>query len=92
MLSVYAMKWCAAMPDQAADSDELESLTGDPAHWHRGSYRCADDPRLFVPNPAGFGWTLNMAHAKAQVATWSLLAGVVAFVTIVGWWVTRGAA
>ena len=72
-------------------ADGLESLTRDPAHWHRGSYRCADDPRLFIPNPAGFGWTLNMAHAKAQVVVWSLLAGVVAFVAIVGWWVTRGA-
>ena len=74
------------------NADELESLVRDPAHWNRGSYRCADDPRLLVPSPAGFGWTLNMAHAKAQVVVWLLLAGVVAFVAIVGWWVTRGAA
>ena len=73
-------------------TDELESLSRDPAHWDRGSYRCADDPRLLVRNPAGFGWTLNMAHAKAQLVIWSVLAGVVAFVTIVGLWVKRGTA
>jgi len=73
-------------------TDDLESLSRDPAHWNRGSYRCADDPRLLVRNPAGLGWTLNMAHTKAQLVIWSVLAGVVAFVTIVGWRVMRGAA
>ena len=68
-------------------SDNLYSLWRNPSHWDRyGSYRCADDPRLFVNKLNGFGWTLNMAHPRAQVTIWLLLLVVVAFVLAVGFW------
>ena len=56
-------------------------LWHDPQHWERfGVYRCADDPRLIVPQRKGWGWTLNMAHSWAQPALWGFLSAVVAFV------------
>jgi uncharacterized membrane protein len=64
----------------------LQSLWENPAHWDRlGSYSCADDPRLFVRDRARIGWTLNMAHRRAQLTIWAFLLAVIAGVTLVPW-------
>ena len=58
-----------------------ERLWRDPHHWEPfGIYRCADDPRLFVPARRGLGWTVNMGHRRAQTVLWSGLAVIIAFV------------
>jgi uncharacterized membrane protein len=55
-------------------SEDLERLWGDPSHWNRdGSYKCATDPRLIVPKRYGGGWTLNMEHPRAVIATIGLV-------------------
>jgi uncharacterized membrane protein len=65
--------------------DELDALWRDPAHWNPDtSYRCAADPRLFVPKRDGGGWTVNMEHPKAQLAMWTFLFVIVAVVVAVG--------
>ena len=65
------------------DYPELRVLWNDPAHWNRdGSYNCAGDPRLFVPKRNGGGWTLNMAHPRAQLTIWLLLLGIFAFTAV----------
>jgi uncharacterized membrane protein len=58
---------------------ELAELRANPANWSRfGIYRCAADPRFMVRDRLGLGWTLNMAHPRAQQAIWSVLFGVLA--------------
>jgi hypothetical protein len=59
----------------------------DPSHWNGdGSYESADDSRLFVSKRAsGFGWTLNMAHRRAQKAIWIFLLAVVAAAIVLGY-------
>ena len=70
--------------------EELDALWKDPAHWNRDtSYKCATDPRLMVAKRDGGGWTLNMAHPKAQLASWSLLMAIVALVVVLGFVVSR---
>ncbi len=65
--------------------EALDALWNDPAHWDRdGSYRCAADPRLVVSKRGGGGWTMNMAHPKAQVAIWTFFGAVITIVVIVG--------
>ena len=60
----------------AVDLDRLWSM---PAHWHwSGSYRCGEDPRLMVRARQGMGWTLNMAHPRAQPLIWGILVCVIA--------------
>jgi len=61
-----------------ADVETLERLRSDPAHWTwYGSYQCAADPRLMVRDRLGLGWTLNMAHRRAQLVMRGVLLGVV---------------
>jgi len=61
---------------------ERDALWREPVHWRRGSYRCAADPRLFVPNRAGAGLTVNMGHRRAQVLLWGFLGVVIALVAL----------
>ena len=62
---------------------ELAELRSNPAHWTRfGTYSCAADPRLMVRDRLELGWTLNMAHPRAQTAIWSVLLAVVAMLTL----------
>ena len=62
----------------------MEELWANPAHWNRGAYSCADDPRLLVRDRARLGWTLNMAHRRAQTAIWGFLMAVIASVVAIG--------
>jgi uncharacterized membrane protein len=72
-------------------SDDLAALWSDPKNWNRdGSYNCAADLRLFVPKRMGLGWTLNMAHPRAQTVIWSFLLAVIAFVVVIGLMAARG--
>lgn len=62
-------------------STERDALWRDAQHWDRlGSYRCAADPRLMVPQRGGLGWTVNMGHRHAQALLWGFLCVVIAFV------------
>ena len=55
------------------ESNALDHLWSDPAHWTRGSlYRCAADPRLMVLKRVGVGYTINIAHRRS----WFLLIGL----------------
>lgn len=66
-------------------SDHLLALWNDPKNWNRDtSYDCASDPRVFVPNRFGPGWTLNMAHRRAQAVMWTFLLAIVAIVVALG--------
>ena len=68
------------MPDRHITTTERDALWRDPAHWDRlGGYRCAEDPRLLVPQRNGSGWTVNMGHRRAQALLWSFLGAVVLF-------------
>jgi uncharacterized membrane protein len=59
------------------DPVSLQNLWANPEHWNLdGSYNCADDPRLLVRDRARVGWTLNMAHRRAQTAIWGLLIAI----------------
>jgi uncharacterized membrane protein len=65
------------------DPISLDALWANPDHWDRlGSYSCPDDPRLFVRDRARVGWTLNMAHRRAQMVIWVFLLAVIGFVTL----------
>ncbi len=71
-------------------SKSLEDLWSDPANWNAdGSYKCADDPRVFVPKLAGGGWTLNMLHPGARWVMVSLVAGVLLLVIGIGVYAAR---
>ncbi|MHB1313748.1 MAG: DUF5808 domain-containing protein [Gemmatimonadaceae bacterium] len=64
--------------------DELKRLWAEPSHWNRdGSYQCAADPRLMVPKRHGGGWTLNMAHPRAQAVIWGILTVVISIAVVV---------
>lgn len=64
--------------------DELKRLWIEPSHWNGdGSYQCTADPRLMVPKRNGGGWTLNMAHPKAQAVIWGILAVVICIVIVI---------
>ena len=57
--------------------DDIETMWRDPSNWGRfESYRCAADPRLFVPKRNGGGWTLNMAHPRSQAVLWIALVAI----------------
>jgi hypothetical protein len=57
------------------ESDELDRLWSDPAHWTRGGlYRCDADPRLMVLKRVGVGYTINIAHQRS----WFVLIGLLA--------------
>lgn len=76
-----------AKPDAA---HALRAHWGNPANWNRdGSYRCADDPRLIVPKRHGGGWTMNMAHRRAQAAMWFFLLVAAGSVVVIGYFATR---
>ena len=65
---------------------ELEKLWSDPANWTAiGLYRCADDPRWWVPKRVPWmGWTINIAHRGAVLSLIGLMvaATVPVFVTL----------
>ena len=62
------------------------------ANWNGdGSYRCAEDPRLVVPKRNGVGWTINVAHRRAQAVMWLLLLAAVALVAVIGFSATARA-
>jgi uncharacterized membrane protein len=62
----------------APTPQQLEEFRVDPRHWSRfGIYTCPLDPRLMVRGRLGLSWTLNMAHPKAQMVIWSVLAGTI---------------
>jgi hypothetical protein len=49
--------------------DELARLWADPANWTVLFYRCAEDPRIFVPKRRPwFGWTVNFGHPLGWLA------------------------
>ena len=67
--------------DLAVSPRTRDQLWRDPQHWDRLSvYRCPADPRLLVPARRGLGWTVNMAHRRAQLALWGVLGAVLALV------------
>jgi hypothetical protein len=49
---------------------ELERLWKDPGNWTPlGFYRCAEDPRWWVPKRVPWmGWTINIAHRGAVLS------------------------
>ncbi|HEY2849392.1 MAG TPA: DUF5808 domain-containing protein [Gemmatimonadaceae bacterium] len=72
------------------ERDELNALWRNPDHWNRDtSYNCANDPRLLVPSRVGLGWTLNMAHPRAQLTIWLFLLCVIGIVAVVGFRASR---
>lgn len=54
---------------------KFEQMWKDPANWTSiGFYRCADDPRWWVPKREPWmGWTLNMAHRGAWLSLVAIL-------------------
>ena len=74
-----------------ADAEHvLHAHWEDAANWNRdGSYRCASDPRLIVPKRSGVGWTINVAHRRAQAAMVLVVLAVVASVAVIGFFATR---
>ena len=55
--------------------DPLDTLWSDRANWTSdglfGLYRCAADPRAWVPKRVGIGYTINLAHRQS----WFLFGG-----------------
>ncbi|HEY7029255.1 MAG TPA: DUF5808 domain-containing protein, partial [Gemmatimonadales bacterium] len=44
-------------------------LWADPANWTLLTYRCPEDPRIFVPKRRPwFGWTVNFGHPLGWLA------------------------
>ncbi|MHB1313330.1 MAG: DUF5808 domain-containing protein [Gemmatimonadaceae bacterium] len=73
--------------------DELQQLWAEPSHWNRdGSYKCVADPRFMVPMRNGLGWTLNMAHPRAQMTIWGILAVVIGIAVVIALLARYGAA
>jgi uncharacterized membrane protein len=71
------------------ERDKLDALWRDAAHWNPDtSYNCVDDPRLLVPGRIA-GWTLNMAHPKAQLSIWLFLLCVIGIGIAVGYRISR---
>src|SRR5690348_5577672 len=56
----------SAVDRQPRSMHSPEEAWADAQNWTRGEYRCAADPRLWVPKRSGGGVTLNMAHRYAQ--------------------------
>jgi hypothetical protein len=58
------------MPDE-----RVQRLWEDPANWTTiGLYRCADDPRWWVPKRVPWmGWTVNVAHRGAVLVLFGIL-------------------
>lgn len=56
-------------------NERLQRLWEDPAHWTTvGLYRCADDPRWWVPKRVRWmGWTVNIAHPGAVLMFFGIL-------------------
>ena len=82
------------MPSQwlegAPNAEQLEAFRTDPRHWNRGViYSCAFDPRLMVRDRLGLGWTLNMAHPRASMVIWSILAGTSSLAAFLLWLAAR---
>jgi uncharacterized membrane protein len=60
------------------------------ANWNRdGSYRCAEDPRLMVPKRGGAGWTINVAHRRAQLVMWGFVVAIAVTVSVIAVFATR---
>ena len=55
--------------------EELTALWENPQHWTgMGFYKCADDPRIWVPMPGrSIGWTINLAHWRGRLMLASTL-------------------
>ena len=49
--------------------EELDRLWANPANWTLLTYRCPEDPRIFVPKRRPwFGWTVNFGHPLGWLA------------------------
>ena len=70
---------------QQPDARDLEQLRTNPANWAwYGAYRCALDPRLFVRDRIGLGWSLNEAHPRANRVKIGVLIFIVAMAIALG--------
>jgi uncharacterized membrane protein len=71
-------------------AEELAEFRANPVHWNwYGSYSCAADPRLVVRDRRGLGWTLNMAHPRANLVMGLTVAAILGGLLLVGLYAAR---
>jgi uncharacterized membrane protein len=71
-------------------AQQLAEFRANPVNWTRfGSYSCAADPRLMVRDRLELGWTLNMAHPRANVVMGLIVMATLGVVLLLGLYVAR---